>query len=461
MAEFGALSSLGLGSNVLNYDIIDKLRKVDEDGQVKPIEKQLETIKKREEDLAKITTMAASLKSTLFDLSDSTLFAKRTVEVTGEDIEVSAEDGTEAQNFDIVVKELARSDIKQTKGFASDSTVVTTVDTDMTITIGSQPTTFTVPAGTTLKELKELIDEKMGDRVNTTLLNTGGENPFRLVLKTAETGADQTMTFSFDDGDAGTADDDFLALTAPEASVQEARDALFTFNGIDITRSSNTVDDLVVGMTLTLKNESDNVNRVAIAQDNEGIAEQIQGFVDQYNELMGNLQAATRYDAENKTAGLFQGDSTVVSLKLSISRIALGSAPNGKALADFGLDVTRDGVMSFDSAKLTAALKNDTEAVMETFAGSEEKPGVFLALKEYLNDAATSRNSMLKNLDTQLKDRQDRLEEKKDRALQSIEAKYQIMAKKFAAYDEMISKFNSAFQSLQSMIDAQNAAANK
>ena len=461
MAEFGALSSLGLGSSVLNYDIIDKLRKVDEDAQIKPLDYKIDSMKKREETLAKITTMTASLKSTLFNLSDPVLFAKRTVDVQGEDIEVTAEDGTEAQDFDIVVKELALSDIKQTKGFASDSAVVTTVDTEMTITLGTQSTTFSIPANTTLKELKELIDEKMGGKVDTTLLNTGGENPYRLILKTTETGAEQVMSFSFDDGDSGTANDDFLDLTAAEANVQDARDALFTFNGIDIVRSSNTVDDLVVGMTLTLKNESENVNRVSIEQDNEGIAEEIQGFVDQYNELMGTLDAVTKYDAENKTAGIFQGDSTIVSLKLSVARIALGTAPNGKGLADFGLDVTRDGIMSFDSGKLTAALQNDSETVMETFAGTEEQPGVFLQLKEYLNDAATSRNSLLKNLDTQLKEREKSLEERRERTLNSIEAKYQIMAKKFAAYDEMISQFNAAFQSLQSMIDAQNAAANK
>jgi len=51
MAEFGALSSLGLGSSVLNYDIIDKLRKVDEDAHIKPLDKQIEDIKKREENI--------------------------------------------------------------------------------------------------------------------------------------------------------------------------------------------------------------------------------------------------------------------------------------------------------------------------------------------------------------------------------------------------------------------------
>ncbi|WP_457599154.1 flagellar filament capping protein FliD, partial [Hydrogenimonas sp.] len=441
MADFGALSSLGLGSSgALSYDIIDKLRQVDEDAQIKPLDSQIEDMQKREAELSKIVTMTASMKSSLFDLSDTVLFAKRTVDVDGSDVEVSVEDGTKAQEIDLTVKNLARADIKQSKGFASDAAVVTTVDTDMTINLDGQATTIAVPANTTLKELKDLINEKMGGRVDATLLNTGGTDPYRLILKTTETGADQAMSFSFDDGDPATTNDDFLDLTLAEASVQDARDALFTYNGIDIVRPSNTVDDLVLGMTITLKNESTTTNHVSVRQDNEGIADQVEAFVQQYNDLMSELNTVTKYDAENKSAGIFQGDSTIVSLKLNISQITMGTAPNGKGLADFGIDVTRDGVMSLDRSKLVAALESDSETVSQTFAGTENEPGVFASLKSYLSDAATDRDSLLANLDTSLKEREKNLEERRARALESIETKYDVMAKRFAAYDALIGK---------------------
>lgn len=459
MANFGALSSLGLGSSgALSYDIIDKLRKVDEDAQIKPLDSQIEDMKKRGAELNKIITMTASMKSSLFDLSDSVLFAKRTVDVNGSDVEVSVEDGTKAQDMEVTVKNLARADIKQTKGFASDTSVVTTVDTDMTINMNGQAVTFTVTAGTTLKGLKDLINEKMGGKVDATILNTGGTDPFKLVLKTTETGADQAMSFSFDDGNAATTNDDFLDLTLPAANVQDARDALFTFNGIDIVRSSNTVSDLVVGMTLTLKNEGTTPNRISIKQDNEGIADRVEEFVTQYNDLMSELGAVTKYDAENKSAGIFQGESTIVSLKLSLSQMALGTAPNGKGLADYGIEVTRDGVMSFDRSKLISALESDTQTVSDTFAGDENSPGIFASLKNYLSDAATKKDSLLSNLDTSLKEREKSLEERRARALASIDTKYEVMAKRFASYDALIGKLNASFQSLQSMIDAQYAA---
>ncbi|MCF6200747.1 MAG: flagellar filament capping protein FliD [Hydrogenimonas sp.] len=461
MADYGSLSTLGLGSSgALNYDIIDKLRQVDEDAQIKPLDSQLEDMQNKQTELAKITTMTASLKSSLFELSDSVLFAKRSVEVTGSDIEAFVEDGTKAQQIDISVKSLAREDIKQTKGFAADTSVVTTVDTDMAIDIGGESTTFTVAAGTTLAELKDLINEQMGGSVEATILNTGGTDPYRLVLKSTQTGADQAMSFSFDDGDPNTANDDFLDLTLASANVQDAADALFTYNGIDITRSSNTIDDLVVGMTLTLKGESGAANRIDITQDNEAIADKVEEFVNQYNELMSELSAVTKYDPESKTAGIFQGDSTIVSLKLTISQLSMGLAPNGHGLADFGIEVNRDGVMSLDRDRLISSIENDQELVSNTFAGTDSEPGIFASLKDYLSTAATDSDSMLSGLDESLREREKALELRRERTLASLDNKYEIMAQKFAAYDAMIGKLNASFQSLQSMIDAQANSSN-
>ena len=462
MANFGALSSLGLGSSgALNYDILDKLRKVDEETQAKPLEKQLDGLKKREAELGKIITMTASLKSALFELSDPVLFAKRDVKVTGDGIDVSVEDGTAAQQIDVVVKNLAKADIKQSKGFANENAVVTTKDTDMSVTIDGQTTTFTVAAGTTLADLKDLVNEKMHGSVEASILNTGGSEPYRLVLKSAATGADQAMSFSFDDGDPNTADDDFLDLTKSQANVQDARDALFTFNGIDITRPSNTVDDLVVGLTLTLKKEGTDTNRISIVQDNEAIADKVQDFVDKYNELIGTLASDTKYDPDTKQAGIFQGEGSVTSLKLAISRLTLGTAPNGKGLADFGIDVTRDGTMTLDRSRLMEALDKQSTTVQETFAGTDAEPGVFLRLKNYLSDAAVGKDSLLSQLDDQLRSREKRLQARHDRILDAIETRYAILAKKFAAYDAIIGKMNASFQSLQSMIDAQANAAKK
>ena len=58
-----SLTSLGLGSQgVLNYDIIDKLRAVDDRSQVTPLKSKITQNKVLQSDLSILTTFTAALK---------------------------------------------------------------------------------------------------------------------------------------------------------------------------------------------------------------------------------------------------------------------------------------------------------------------------------------------------------------------------------------------------------------
>ncbi|WP_300363905.1 flagellar filament capping protein FliD, partial [Hydrogenimonas sp.] len=330
MAEFGALSSLGVGSGVLTYDVIDKLRKADEKTIIEPIDKRIEKMEKQEEELNTLVTKTAALKSSILDLSDSVFLAKRTVDISGDDIDITAEDGVPVQEIDITVNQLAKANIDQSKGFATKETIVTTSDTTMTISIDGSDFTLDVAAGTTLEELMQLINDETNGKVTASIFNTGGTDPYSLIIKSAETGAAQTIGYSFGGGD-------FLSMT----NVQAPQDAEFVFNGISITRSSNLVDDLVYGMTLTLKQADPSAsNHVSIKQDNEAIAESVQAFVDAYNDFMTEITTATKYNKETKTVGIFQGEGTINGLKYGVNNIVLGMTPDG-GLPDIGITVDR------------------------------------------------------------------------------------------------------------------------
>ena len=450
MAEFGALSSLGVGSGVLTYDVIDKLRKADEKTIIEPIDKRIEKMEKQEEELNTLVTKTAALKSSILDLSDSVFLAKRTVDISGDDIDITAEDGVPVQEIDITVNRLAKANIDQSKGFATKETIVTTSDTTMTISIDGSDFTLDVAAGTTLEELMQLINDETNGKVTASIFNTGGTDPYSLIIKSAETGADQTIGYSFGGGD-------FLGMT----NVQAPQDAEFVFNGISITRSSNLVDDLVYGMTLTLKQADPSAsNHVSIKQDNEAIAESVQAFVDAYNDFMTEITTATKYDKENKTVGIFQGEGMITGLKYGVNNIVLGRTPDG-GLPDIGITVDRSGFMSFDRGELTAMLQRDPEKVSDIFAGTEEAPGIFSQLNDFLRDQTIGTDSTLNRFETLLKDRHKRLDETKERKIAFLDTKYQIMAKQFAAYDNMIQQMNSAYTSLQMMVDAMNNTSNK
>lgn len=456
MANFGALSSLGLGSGVLNYDVIEKLKKADENIIIKPVTDQYKMTIQKEKDLSHITMATSALKTAILDLANGTFYAKRSADVIGDHVRVDVSDGVKPQDISIKVNQLAQRDVWESKGFSSEDASVTDRDITMTIQIDTKSYDIDVKAGTTLEELQGEINEITEGNVTASLLDTGGDNPMHLILKSRDTGAAQAISVSYDDGDSNTDDDDFLSLD----NVQSAQDAEFEYNGITVTRDTNTVKDLIPGITFELlKSDADAVDTVKITQDVEGIADTMQHFVDTYNKWISVINDATKFDPEKGTAGIFQGNATMRELRSDVTRALFAAAPNGKGLASFGISVNKEGMLSFDRNTFIEALKNEGETLEKTF--SDKKNGIFVHLNETLAKATDPLHGTLTLMDNQFKDEEKRLKEEQETNKKRIDTKYEIMAQRFALYDEMISKMNNNFMALQSMIDAQLAAAKK
>ena len=122
-----SLSSLGLGSSgVLSYDVIDKLRAVDEKAQITPIDNKITSNTTKQKDLSALTTLTASLKSATSALSDEMSYLKRTATVSNSAVSVTAASGSGIQDITLHVNQLAQRDIYQTKGFTAESTAIVT-----------------------------------------------------------------------------------------------------------------------------------------------------------------------------------------------------------------------------------------------------------------------------------------------------------------------------------------------
>ena len=199
MADLGTLSSLGIGSGVLSYDVIDKLKKADENVMVKPLEEKLDLLKKKESALSQFVTIGATIKTDILDLADGTLFAKVSTDVNGSSVNVTANDGVKPQTFDINVTQLAQNDVYQSKGFANTNSIINSSGTNQNITIGtgSAVTTISIPPNATLEDLKESINNANAG-VTASIIDTGiGDNPYKLVLKADNTGEDNYIQFNY------------------------------------------------------------------------------------------------------------------------------------------------------------------------------------------------------------------------------------------------------------------------
>ena len=125
----------------------------------------------------------------------------------------------------------------------------------------------------------------------------------------------------------------------PSRPIDQASNSRLLVDGIEIIRNSNTIDDLVPGVTLTLKGQDDEPVDLKITPDNELVKDKIINFIGNYNRIQADLAILTSNDAAliseidyftedeiekaNERLGHFQGDSTLVQMKSRLQMIMM------------------------------------------------------------------------------------------------------------------------------------------
>lgn len=249
-------------------------------------------------------------------------------------------------------------------------------------------------------------------------------------------------------------------------SIQKGQDAKFSFNGIPITRDKNTVDDVISGLSLELTavtKENEEVT-VRIGRDDTAILDEAKAFVENYNAMILKIQELTKYDEETKIAGPFNGNSEIRSITRELNSLLSSNDLNGNNLVKFGIYFNDDGTLKLDSSTFTSEFQKDPDAAVEFFRGStstingntEEVPGVFAKLKTSMDSLITGSDSTLKTLEQQLINENKSLTEGRDNAMEQIDTRYEMMAARWSAYDQLIAKTNQSASAVTNMINAMN-----
>ena len=454
-----SISSLGLGSDgALSYDVIDQLRAVDEKAQITPIDNKITENATKQKDLSALTTLTATLKSATSTLSDEMSYLKRSTTVSNSAVSISASSGSAIQDFTLHVNQLAQRDIYQTKGFASESTALGLSAGKLSISVGTTLYDIDVTATTTLSELKEKINNVAGDKVTASILNVGGTEPYKLVIKSDETGSDDTIIFG------ETASSGILTALKLDDSANHiltAQNAKFTYNNVLIERGSNTIDDLVVGLSITLNEEqeaSENTT-VAIKQNTDDIKSSLESLVSAYNDLISNLNESTKYDSDTETSGTFQGVSQITSLGADIRRQLLSVNASGKSLSDYGITLNESGLLEFDSSVFEEKMTSNGTDVETFFRGITDsngnlENGFFTNFNDLLAGYISGDESILSLYKTSLTSEKSSLSKERETTVSRLDSRYETMAARFAAYDSIINKLNNQFSALSMMIEA-------
>ncbi len=157
--------------------------------------------------------------------------------------------------------------------------------------------------------------------------------------------------------------------------VVEGTDSKILINNIEVSRSTNEINDVLTGLTLNLKKaDPDLVININVEQDIGAVSKKINDFVESYNKLVRFINEKSKYDREENVGGPLFGDMTTRTVANRI-RNSLESKVNGSdyafnQLAQIGVETTVDGVLKVNSNKLKEALNKDVESVIKLFTVS-------------------------------------------------------------------------------------------
>ncbi len=172
-------------------------------------------------------------------------------------------------------------------------------------------------------------------------------------------------------------DGDFGAITTIRSrQIQAGADALISVDGVSVTPSSNTVTDIIPGVTLNLKRAEEGTTiTVSVSRDMAAVKEKIQNFLSAYNDTIAAINAQQTYDAEkNQPGGPLFGDSTLRMIKSNLSGIILGKVPGVSAsfstLGMVGISTGTDGKLTADDTKLQKYLETNFEDIINLFASN-------------------------------------------------------------------------------------------
>jgi flagellar hook-associated protein 2 len=290
---------------------------------------------------------------------------------------VTASTTAEAGSYSIEVLQTALAQRTASSNFADRATPLNVVSPattgtafNLNLTVGGVSkgainVTNPTPAGM----VSAINGAKLG--VTAQLINTG--NGYNVVV-TGDTGASQAFSLTSDDG-SGTAVPGVQFATP----LQTATNASFKVNGLAVSRSSNTVTDVIDGVTLDLYANTTGAARLDLNRDTASIKDNIKGLVTAYNDFDESLKVLGDRSSEvEEFGGVLAGESLLESVRTQVRAMVTNNSStpgtNIKAARDVGLSIDRYGKLSLNEGKLDTALQNNFGEVSTLFnAGTNNK----------------------------------------------------------------------------------------
>lgn len=358
------ISSPGIGSGLDVTSIINQLVAIERQPIV-ALQTKATQIQAQISEYGKLQSLVSAFKDAASALTRSDTWGRCTASSSNSAaVGITAQSGAATASYSLEVQSLAAAQSLASGVFAS--TDATPGAGTLRIELGSWgpgQTSFTpksdatavdiaIEATDTLAQVRDKINAANAG-VTAVILNDG--SGARLLMRSSATGTESAFRTS------GVAALAFDPSSGPSAmtQTQAAANAAATLDGLAISSQSNTLANLVDGVTITLGQVTSAPVTLGVATDTAALKTSIQAFADAYSALASLLASQVKYNADSKTAGPLQGDSGAVGIQRQL-RAMIGSASDASnvfgRLSDAGLELQSNGSLKVDTGKLDAAL---------------------------------------------------------------------------------------------------------
>lgn len=432
----GTITAPGIGSGLDISSIIQSLVAVERE----PLNRIEANRSAAETELSAFGRLNSSLETfeTALDGLDS-FSSFRIFETTTSDEDIAtataSSDAAEGET-DLVITQLAQRNVLSSAAFTDADTVIG--EGTLNISVGADSFDVVIDStNSTLAGIRDAINNA-SDNTGVTATVINADDGSHLIFSSDDEGAENALTLT----GGGT----LTSLSSGNLTVQEpALDAQFTVSGFAVTSSSNTVSNVLQGVTFEL--EALGTTTITVGRDNSAVQDSVQEFVDAFNAVNTTITGLR--------AGDLQGESLLLTIASDLRNVfntaTTGLGGTFSALSEIGVAFNDEGELALDATALTSALNTDFRGVSNLFADPTQ--GYVTRLQD-VADSLTQAGGLIDTREEGVNTRIDNFDTRIDQfelRLVSIERR---LTDQFTALDTLLSSLGNTSNFLTTQLAA-------
>ncbi len=314
--------------------------------------------------------------------------------------------------------------IAQAEKIASDAQASKTEALGLSGTININGKDITIESDDTLTLIASKINNS-GAGVTASILSIS-DTDNRLILESQATGA-EGMTLTDDNSvlkTLGILD----ALDQKKNIIRAGSDASVTIDGYEVSSTSNTLTNIINGVTLTLKGtNSGSPITLTISENTSAISGKVSALVSSINSVLSYIKTQNTYSSDKSSIPLM-GDINLHTVRNNIIDAIFAEVDGNttyKTASSIGFTFSSDGTLSLNSTTFSGALSSNRQEVINvlTQLGDTLKTNMNVYIDPFtgtLTQVEKSINQNITDIDKQIEE----LNKRYEREAEALEKKY-------------------------------------